>query len=84
MHNSALLRGRNHQRKRNKTDTHLKAFCCRRGAALLPQWRLVNGVWSLFIASGLLLTSLLVRQVQFDDQSGIVREERKHPRSVYH
>lgn len=35
----------------------------RRGEALLPQWRLVNGLWGLFLSFGLLFTSLLVRQV---------------------
>lgn len=33
------------------------------GQATLPEWRLVNGVWALFLGFGLLLTSLLTRQV---------------------
>lgn len=33
------------------------------GLATQPEWCLVNGVWSLFLAFGLVLTSLLVRQV---------------------
>lgn len=33
------------------------------GRARLPEWCLVNGVWSLFLAFGLVLTALLTRQV---------------------
>lgn len=32
--------------------------------ALLKEWRLVNGLWGLFLSFGLLLTSLLVRQAR--------------------
>jgi hypothetical protein len=33
------------------------------GQARLPEWCLVNGLWSLFLAFGLVLTALLTRQV---------------------
>ena len=36
------------------------------GQARLPEWCLVNGVWSLFLAFGLVLTALLTRQVDMD------------------
>lgn len=38
------------------------------GQARLPEWCLVNGVWSLFLAFGLVLTALLTRQVPSDAQ----------------
>jgi hypothetical protein len=33
------------------------------GQARLPEWCLVNGLWSLFLAFGLVLTALLTRRV---------------------
>jgi hypothetical protein len=36
------------------------------GQSRLPEWCLVNGVWSLFLAFGLVLTALLTRQVHSD------------------
>lgn len=41
-----------------------------RPEALQKEWKLVNGLWGLFLSFGLLLTSLLVRQVRLCGQTG--------------